>query len=343
MRFAIEIGVAAALASAVTGVAVAGDIAVEATSPRRSITVANPRPDREDVDPKLEASAVEGIGDGSLLLVADDKTPGLVVVETATGRRVGPPLSLGKVADGPIAPKWEGMARDGDTYYVIGSHSGKLAKDRVAHARLVRFTLASTNPPAIDLQSVVSLDLATSLAQVEGFKAVGDAPGDDPAKIEGLTVRPTAGGRELVIGLRKPNDTIRAYAALLPESSGDLTSPLKLRRLFSFEDAPVGDIRRELGSLEYSPEWRGFFIITLCEDEKNAFDENVLWFLPDASISKDGLSHPTRVWTFARGFKAEGVAVVSSKGDALNLVISFDNDAAHTRMPSMIQTITLRK
>ena len=109
----------------------------------------NPPAGREATDPKLEASAVEPIGDGTLLLVADDKTPDLVVVETATGRQTGQKLSLGKLAAGPIAPKWEGMARDGDTYYVIGSHSGKKVDEHLAHARLLRFKLSSTNPPAI--------------------------------------------------------------------------------------------------------------------------------------------------------------------------------------------------
>jgi hypothetical protein len=366
MRLMTRIGAAWGLVIA-AGAAIGGEIAVEDISTRRPILVANPTPGREAADPKLEASAVEAIGDGSLLIVADDKTPDLVVVESATGRQTGQKLSLGKLAEGPIAPKWEGMARDGDTYYVIGSHSGKKAAERLAHARLVRFKLSSTNPPAIEAGSVVALDLATSLAEVEGFRATNSAaaslggaspsetservqapapiPADDPVKIEGLTVRPVAGGgREIVIGLRKPNDTIRAYAAALPEPSvSSEMPPLKLRRLFAFKDAPVGEVRRELGSLEYSPEWGGFFIVTLCEDEKNRFDENVLWFLPDDAIVKDAISTPTRVWTFARGFKCEGVAVVSSKGDSLDLILSFDNDAASTKMPSMIQAIRLKR
>ena len=69
----------------------------------------------------------------------------------------------------------------------------------------------------------------------------------------------------------------------------------------------------------------------------------MLWFLADDAIVKDGISTPTRVWTFARGFKCEGVAVLSSKGDSLELVLSFDNDAASTKMPSMIQTIRLKR
>ncbi len=323
----------------------AGEIVVESASPRMPLLIERATPGRDGLDPKLEASAVEPIGDGSLLLVADDKTPGLVVIDSATGRRVGDPLMLGPLAEGAIVPKWEGMARDGEFYYVIGSHSGK-SKERVARGKLLRFQLSSTNPPKIDPGSVVRLDLTGSLAQVEGYSTTGDTKKDDPVKIEGLTIRTTRQGKELVIGLRKPNDTIRAYAAPLPESSGS-AAPLKLRRLFEFEDPPVGEVRRELGSLEYSPEWNGFFVVTLCEDEANHFEENVLWFLPDDAIATGGLSRPTKVWAFARGFKCEGVAVLPKKSgeapDMLNLMLSFDNDAATTKMPSLIQKITLKR
>ena len=60
----------------------------------------------------------------------------------------------------------------------------------------------------------------------------------------------------------------------------------------------------------------------------NILNNGLIPNLPDDAIVKDGLSTPTRVWTFARGFKCEGVAVVASKGDSLDLILSFDNDAA---------------
>ena len=259
-------------------------------------------------------------------------------------QRQGDPLSLGEF--GSIAPKWEGMARDGEWYYVVGSHSGKKATERVARAKLLRFRLASVNPPAVDTSSVQQFDLSTSLSKVEGLRLTGDTAGDDRVKIEGLAIRPTKDGRELVIGLRKPNDTIRAYAATLPENS-QKSGGLELRKLFAFADPPVGEVRRELGSLEYSPEWKGFFILTLCEDEANHFDENVLWFLSDQAIPADGLAKPTKVWTFARGFKAEGMAVLprraEDKPEQLRLILSFDNDAATTKMPSLLQTVTISR
>ena len=82
--------------------------------------------------------------------------------------------------------------------------------------------------------------------------------------------------------------------------------------------------------------------MTLCEDEENHFDENVLWFLPDDAIVKAASPGRPSVWTFARGFKCEGVARLV-KGRSPQFVLSFDNDAASTKMPSMIQTITLKR
>ena len=49
------------------------------------------------LDNVLEASGVEPIGDGRLLLVAHDKKVPLRVIETATGRQVGPLLTCDEV------------------------------------------------------------------------------------------------------------------------------------------------------------------------------------------------------------------------------------------------------
>ena len=48
------------------------------------------------LDNVLEASGVEPIGDGRLLLVAHDKKVPLRVIETATGRQIGPLLTCDK-------------------------------------------------------------------------------------------------------------------------------------------------------------------------------------------------------------------------------------------------------
>ena len=68
------------------------------------------------VDTVIEASAVEPIGDGKRLLVAHDKHPALFVVETATGRILGEPITSAKFPTPSSlgGPKWEGMARDSE-------------------------------------------------------------------------------------------------------------------------------------------------------------------------------------------------------------------------------------
>jgi hypothetical protein len=86
------------------------------------------------VDTVIEASGVEPIGDGRRVLVAHDKLPGLYVVDAATGRVVGPPLTSAKFpAASKIGPKWEGMALDpAGNYYLIGAHVGKTDQERDA-------------------------------------------------------------------------------------------------------------------------------------------------------------------------------------------------------------------
>ena len=184
------------------------------------------------LDNVLEASGVEPIGDGRLLLVAHDKKVPLRVIETATGRQVGPLLTCGKFpAETPKSSKWEGMARDSEgNYYLVGSHSGKTPGERDEHAKLIRFRL-KTQPGtsggldavAIDEGSVISWRLASPLIQALQHEGL-DAKADDQRKIEGLAIRELPAGpdgrvrRELVIGLRQPDDLVRTFVA-------DITAP----------------------------------------------------------------------------------------------------------------------
>ena len=126
------------------------------------------------LDNVLEASGVEPIGDGRLLLVAHDKKVPLRVIETATGRQAGPLLTCEKFpAETPKSSKWEGMARDSDgNYYLVGSHSGNTQGERDEHAKLIRFRLKIQPGPsggldsvAIDASSVISWRLASPLIQ----------------------------------------------------------------------------------------------------------------------------------------------------------------------------------
>ena len=78
----------------------------------------------------IEASGVEPIGDGRRLLVAHDKHPALYVVELATGRILGEPITsprFPRLHGG--GPKWEGMARDCEgNFYLIGRTSARPMK-----------------------------------------------------------------------------------------------------------------------------------------------------------------------------------------------------------------------
>ncbi len=193
-------------------------------------------------DLAIEASAVEPIGDGRLFLVAHDKHPALHVIEAATGRHVGPPLTSPRFpALSKAGPKWEGMARDSaGYYYLIGAHNGKTEEERLSKSVLIRFRLRGESgpSPAIDDASVVRWEVAPALAA--GLKRLGlDPKAVDARKVEGLTVRERARpggeiGRELVIGLREPGDRVRAFRADLdhpPADGGELT----LAPAFSFQ------------------------------------------------------------------------------------------------------------
>lgn len=289
-------------------------------------------------DETLEASAVEPIDPaGRFVLIADDKTNALRVVEVATGREVQPSLTApGIPAENA---KWEAMAKDdaGD-FYVIGSHNGRDAKEVGEHSFLLRFRLTKTSDGdaafAIDPASLTRFDIAASLG-----KAV------PKFKIEGLavrTVRPAASGgkatRQLIIGLREPDDPITVYAADLPENAASPAGAnLAVRRLFSFAGGTRETVRNQLSSIEYAPAWGGFLIVTSSEDEANAYHGNTLWFFPDGSSAP-----PQRVWLFGPGIKAEGLCLLpSAEPDRLSIVIAYDNDPARTKKASLLQTVRL--
>ncbi|HKO99927.1 MAG TPA: hypothetical protein VJU86_23335 [Pyrinomonadaceae bacterium] len=68
--------------------------------------------------PNIEPSGVLPIGDGSYLLVADDNTRDLLIVEKQSGKILRANLvvrGLNRNAD------WEAMAKDGADFYLIGS------------------------------------------------------------------------------------------------------------------------------------------------------------------------------------------------------------------------------
>jgi hypothetical protein len=307
------------------------------------------------VDARVEASAVEPIGDGKYVLIAHDKASELYVVETATGRIVGPPVTSSALpATTEAGPKFEGMARDSKgNYYAIGSHSGKTDGERGQRAHLVRFRFsADPRPgevPAIDPASVRKYDAWASLKAALGK----DSSEVDKLKIEGLAVRElkSTDGQstktEVVVGLREPTDLVRVFAAEIQDDQ-PAGSALRFDRLVAFDAGRAEGVQATLTSLLYVPAWRGFFILTATEDKDNAFHGNTLWFLRDDAIPASGLAKPARVYDFEVAMKAEGLADLPMPGKGsfnttARLVVVFDNDAKSTHMPSRIQTLRLTR
>jgi hypothetical protein len=323
-----------------TSVITAQDLRLESASLPTSLLVAG------KVDTVIEASAVEPIGDGRRLLVAHDKHPALFIVETATGRVLGEPITSPKFPTPSKlgGPKWEGMARDGDgNFYLIGAHVGKTEEETAAKSVLLRFRISDGDSPAIDDASVVSWHIRHSLEANmtnEGLPAATVAT----HKIEGLSIRESKNAdgslkRELLMGLRAPTDRVRVYQA-------DISNPpspeaeLELKPAFSFVAEPREGYPSELTSLEHVPALGGSLVITASEDASNAFHGNTLWFVPDGQSSS-----ASKVATFEVAMKAEGMAVLgvekSGEKTAVKLLITYDNDPHATKIPSRFQTATL--
>jgi hypothetical protein len=340
------------LAWTALGSARAGDVTVvPVTAPLPFFEAA----DSNRQDTAIEASGVEPIGDGRLLLVAHDKEAPLRVVEVATGRQIGPPLTSQRFPGPTItAPKWEGMARDSaGFYYVVGSHSGATDIDRDAHAQLFRFRLLertsdSGAPLAIDEASVVSWRIAGPLVKALQREGLGDKA-VDKRKVEGLTIRESAGRRELVLGLREPDDLVRVFAAditTLPAPD----AKLPLTRLFAFPAGERAGVRLQLTSLEYLPAWKGFLVVTATEDDRNVFHGNALWFVSDSRIhpGQTGTIEAEPLWTFEDAMKAEGLCILNpapqaEQADVVHLLLTYDNDPKATRIPSRFQRVDLRR
>jgi hypothetical protein len=297
-------------------------------------------------DTVIEASGVEPIGDGRRVLVAHDKLPGLYVVETATGRVLGPPIASAKFpAASKIGPKWEGMALDPEgNYYLIGAHVGKTDEERTAKSFLFRFRLkdGASGLPVIDEATLVRWHIERSLVAV--LKAAGlDETAVAKRKIEGLAFRPVKAAdgsarRTLVIGLREPGDKVRAFAADITDASPD--AELELAPAFTFEADPREGTESQLTSLEHVPALAGMLVLTASEDAANAFHGNTLWFVADGQTRG-----AVKVATFEVAMKAEGLAVLgveqAAGRTAVKLLVTYDNDPHATKIPSRFQTVTL--
>lgn len=335
-----------ALSALAVGAARAEDIRVEAlTAP-----VALHRGDA--IDTTIEASGVEPIGDGRLVLIAHDKSEELYVAESATGRIVGDPLTCPAF---PRTPKWEGMARDDrGNYYLVGAHTSKTEEILKLQAQMIRFRLKGTgatgDPLSIDAESVRRWKLRDSLAS-----ALGREQADvKKLKIEGLAVytRPAGDGRperlELAVGLRAPVDAVRVFTADVSRDPAP-DAELSFERLFVFPAGTREGEPAQLTSLLYLPSWKGFFVVTATEDEDNAFHGNTLWFQPlDELPTGRGVASPRRVYDFEVAMKAEGLTDLSPPSGSdpsrsARLLVTFDNDVHATKIPSRIQTLRVTR
>jgi hypothetical protein len=311
-----------------------------------SATLPAPLIESGKVNTVIEASAAEPLADGRRFLLAHDKHPALYIVDVATGRIMGDPITSPKLpTPSPLGgPKWEGMARDSEgSFYLIGAHVGKTDEERANKSVLLRFRLQEGDSPAIDDGSVVRWDISRSL--VEALKAQGLSPKHvDERKIEGLAIRESKAAdgsirRELVIGLRNPSDKVRAFVADISASPSP-DSELELKPLFTFDAEAREGVTSELTSLEYVADLRGFLVITASEDKSNAFHGNTLYFVPDGETTG-----ARKVATFEVAMKAEGLAVLGVTKEpprtAVKLLITYDNDPHATKIPSRFQTATL--
>ena len=322
-------------------------------------------------DERIEPSGVEPIGDGSLLLIADDKRAGLVVVEAATGRAKHS-LLMG-ISD--KRPKWEELAHDDEGgYYVIGSRffeepsKDGADKKTIAVPRLLRFRLQSDGgretSPVVDPESIIEWDITEALVAAGYRRDVRK----NEVNIEGLAVRTLRDPvgrltlRELVVGLREPHDSARAYAANITVFPAP-NAKLALYPLFRFDAGLRAGIPSHVSSLDYLAAWRGFFVLTSTEDQDNRYHGNTLWFLSDdkiaaalpAALPRDTVNlddlrfvEPQKVLVFGLDVKAEGLCVLSEEAGSskspvrrARLALVYDNDTAKTGEPGLLQFITL--
>ncbi len=208
---------------------------------------------------------------------------------------------------------------------------------------MIRFRLNDGDSLTIDDASITTWHVARSLQTV--LKSEGLTPDEvDRRKVEGLTIRERtiASGeiqRELFIGLREPKDKVRVYSADISAGPSP-DSELELKPAFAFGAEPREGQASELTSLEYVAALGGFLVVTASEDPQNAFHGNILWFVADRDPG-----HALKVATFEVAMKAEGLAILGSEktGDrtVVKLLITYDNDAHTTHMPSRIQTASL--
>jgi hypothetical protein len=310
-----------------------------------------------------EPSAVETIGDGKYLLVADDKDKddgiSLKIVEAKTGNVI---KSLANITGDKKNPKWEALAKDDDgNYYVIGSHNNSELPKRANRSRLFRFRLkneAETDPMKfeIDRDWVRELDVKESLKSLNLYSA---AAADSPVKIEGLAVQTIGCRKKLFFGFREPFESgnVQVFTSDIPADAEIPNGVIKLllKPYFQFAAGKPQLLSNttesfRLSSLEYVKSLKGFLVMTSTEDKDNIFFGNAIWFISDVIINT---AQPTtfnggfkaislkNIYEFEPKMKAEGISVLPSTGNnKTNLIVVFDNDGK-PMLPDVMQILEL--
>ena len=274
------------------------------------------------------------------------------MAESATGRLVGEPLTCDAF---PKTPKWEGMSRDDrGNYYLVGAHTAKTEETLRLQAQMIRFRLKGTgtsgDPLAIDAGSVRRWKIRDSLAVGPGPRAGRRQEAQDrgpdrlhPPRRPRPSRAARTGRRPPQPGRPGPRLHRRHQPRPGPRRRPDLRAPLRVPR------RPREGEAAQLTSLHYLPAWKGFFVVTATEDEENAFHGNTLWFLPlDEIPAGRGVAAPQRVYDFEVAMKAEGLTDLpapagSDPARSARLLVTFDNDAHATHIPSRMQTLRLTR
>jgi hypothetical protein len=312
-------------------------------------------------DTAIEPSAVEAIGNGKFLLVADDKDAdgkSLKVVEAATGKMVN---LLDKIQPTKKNPKWEGMAKDEfGNYFVIGSHFEDTDAEKLATRSLMfSFRLVNENETdgtkiAIDTATIKPLNVKDSLI-ANGLYNI--TPTKTKAKIEGLAVKTNGCRTEIIVGLREPSDFIQVYSATMPTDELKNASPLtlSLKPLFQFNAGKTSDnTPYKLSSIEYITGLKGFLVMTSTEttvNNKPVFHGNSLWFVSDSAIEDArpklfGESYKSttvqKLLEFEPTMKAEGICLLpANTPNTFKLAIMFDNDTKDSGMLGKMEFLSL--
>lgn len=315
-----------------------------------------------DGDKAIEPSAVEKIGNGKFLLVADDKDnkgKSLKVVDATTGKVL---QTLDKIQPAEKNPKWEAMAKDKQgNYYVIGSHYEESDPEKLALRSLMfSFRLKNENEQdgtkiAIDTATIKPLNIKNSLTAIGLYSNI---PANTTAKIEGLAVKTNECQTELIIGFREPSKLVQIYSATIPNSELNNNSlfELSIRPYFQFVAGKTSDnTPYKLSSIEYVQDLHGFLISTSTETADSAgkpiFHGNALWFVSDKEIENSEpkllsesfkTTKVQKVLEFEPTMKVEGLCLFSNEDKKkFQLTLVYDNDTKESSLAGKLQFIDL--